>query len=123
MNNSVFGKTMENIRKRVDIRLVTDEKGFLKLVKKPNYQKRTIFCENLAAVHMKKVRLFFNKPVYVGMSILDISKTLMYDFHYNYVGKSTATRQSYSLRTRTRSCTKWKQRTFTRTYLPTSDAL
>ena len=85
MNNSVFGKTMENIRNRVDIRLVTRESQAKKLTCKPNYQHHTIFCENLTAVHMKKVKLYFNKPVYLGMSILDISKTLMYDFHYNYI--------------------------------------
>ena len=85
MNNSVFGKTMENIRNRVDIRLVTRESQAKKLTCKPNYQHHTIFCENLTAVHMKKVSLKFNKPVYLGMSILNLSKTLMYDFHYNYI--------------------------------------
>ena len=85
MNNSVFGKTMENIRNRVDIRLVTRESQAKRLTCKPNYQHHTIFCENLTAVHMKKVSLKFNKPVYLGMSILDLSKTLMYDFHYNYI--------------------------------------
>ena len=85
MNNSVFGKTMENIRNRVDIRLVTRESQAKKLTCKPNYQHQTIFSKNLAAVHMKKVSLKFNKPVYLGMSILDLSKTLMYDFHYNYI--------------------------------------
>ena len=85
MNNSVFGKTMENIRSRVDIRLVTIEDQARKLISKPNYQHRTIFCENLIAIHMKKTRLLFNKSVYLGMCILDLSKTLMYDFHYNYI--------------------------------------
>ena len=85
MNNSVFGKTMENIRNRVDIRLVTRESQAKKLTCRPNYQHHTIFSKNLAAVHMKKVKLYFNKPVYLGMSILDLSKTLMYDFHYNYI--------------------------------------
>ena len=85
MNNSVFGKTMENIRNRVDIRLVTRVSQAKKLTCKPNYQHHTIFSKNLAAVHMKKVSLKFNKPVYLGMSILDLSKTLMYDFHYNYI--------------------------------------
>ena len=85
MNNSVFGKTMENIRNRVDIRLVTRESQAKKLTCKPNYQHHTIFSKNLTAVHMKKVSLKFNKPVYLGMSILDLSKTLMYDFHYNYI--------------------------------------
>jgi len=81
MNNSVLGKTMENIRNRADIRLRTDDKSAEKLVLKPNYERTTIFTENLVAVHMKKTELVFNKPVYLGMSILDISKTLMYDFH------------------------------------------
>ena len=85
MNNSVFGKTMENIRNRLDIRLVTRESQAKRLTCRPNYQHHTIFCENLIAVHMKKVSLKFNKPVYLGMSILDLSKTLMYDFHYNYI--------------------------------------
>ena len=85
MNNSVFGKTMENIRNRVDIRLVTNEDQARKLISKPNYQHRTIFCENLTAIHMSKTIIFFNKPVYLGMCILDLSKTLMYDFRYNYI--------------------------------------
>ena len=85
MNNNVFGKTMENIRSRVDIRLVTNEDQARKLISKPNYKHQTIFCENLTATHMKKTRLLFNKPVYLGMCILDLSKTLMYDFHYNYI--------------------------------------
>ena len=85
MNNSVFGKTMENIRNRVDICLVTNEDQARKLISKPNYKHRTIFCENLTAIHMKKTRLLFNKPVYLRMCILDLSKTLMYDFHYNYI--------------------------------------
>ena len=87
MNNSVFGKTMKNIRNRVDIRLVTNEDQARKLISKPNYQHRTIFCENLTAIHMSKTIIFFNKPVYLGMCILDLSKTLMYDFHYNYIKK------------------------------------
>jgi len=77
MNKSVFGKTMKNIRKRVDIRLRTDDKSAEKLVSKPNYERTTIFTEELVAVHMKKTELVFNKPVYLEMLILDISKTLM----------------------------------------------
>ena len=87
MNNSVFGKSMDNIRNRVDIRLVTNEKDARKLISKPNYQRRNIFCENLVAIHMKKTKLVFNKPVYLGMTILHLSKTLMYDFHYNYINQ------------------------------------
>ena len=85
MNNSVFGKTMENIRKRVDVRLVTDEKKLLKWVSKPTYVSSKIFNENLVAVHKIKETLTLNRPAYVGMCILDLSKTLMYDFHYNYI--------------------------------------
>ena len=84
-NNSVFGKTMENVRNRVDIRLVNSKEKFLKLASKPNYHSCTIFSENLVAVHMKRTKLVLNKPMYLGMSILDISKNLMYDFHYNYI--------------------------------------
>ena len=85
MNNSVFGKTMENIRNRVDVRLVNDQKKRKKLIAKPNVRHCTIFDENLVAIHMKKPKLVFNKPVYCGMVILDISKSLMYDFHYGYI--------------------------------------
>ena len=79
---------MENIRNRVDIRLRTDDISAEKLFSKPNHEGSTIFSENLMAVHIKKTELIFNKPVYFGMSILDISKTLIYDFHYNYIKKS-----------------------------------
>ncbi|XP_068752898.1 uncharacterized protein [Montipora capricornis] len=85
MNNSVFGKTMENIRKRVDVRLVTDENKLLKMAAKPKYVSSKIFNENLVAVHKIKETLTLNRPAYVGMCILDLSKTLMYDFHYNYI--------------------------------------
>ena len=85
MNNSIFGKTMENIRKRVDVRLVTNEKKLLKIAAKPTYVSSKIFNENLVAVHKIKETLTLNRPAYVGMCILDLSKTLMYDFHYNYI--------------------------------------
>ena len=85
MNNSVFGKTMENIRNRVNIKLVNDRDKAKKLAAKPNFKHLNIFCEELIAVHMKKTSLIFNKPVYLGMCILDLSKTIMYDFHYNYI--------------------------------------
>ena len=76
---------MENIRNRVDIKLVNDKKQAKKLSAKPNLNHRNIFSEDLVAIHMKKTELVFNKPVYLGMCILDLSKTLMYDFHYNYI--------------------------------------
>ena len=85
MNNSVFGKTMENLRKRVDVKLVTNEKKLLKWVSRPTYVSSKIFNEDLVAVHKIKETLTLNRPAYVGMCILDLSKTLMYDFHYNYI--------------------------------------
>ena len=85
MNNSVFGKTMENIRNRVDVKLVNTKEKLRKLVAKPNFKSCKIFNENLVSVHMKKTSLTMNKPVYLGMCILDLSKTIMYDFHYNYI--------------------------------------
>ena len=85
MNNSVFGKTMENIRNRVNVKLVDTGEQFKKLAAKPNYESRKIFNKNLVSVHMKKTSLTMNKPVYLGMSILDLSKTLMFDFHYKYI--------------------------------------
>ena len=85
MNNSVFGKTMENIGNRVNIKLVNDREKAKKLTAKPNFKHLNIFCEELIAVHMKKTELNFDKPVYLGMCILDLSKTIMYEFHYKYI--------------------------------------
>ena len=85
MNNSVFGKTMENIRKRVDVRLVTSKEKLLKLTAKPTYVSSKIFNDNLVAVHKIKETLTMNRPAFVGACILDLSKTLIYDFHYNYI--------------------------------------
>ena len=85
MNDSVFGETMENLRKKVDVRLVTNEKKLLKLTSKPVYVSSKIFNENLVAVHKIKRTLTLNRPAYVHMCILDLSKTLMCDFHYNYI--------------------------------------
>ena len=84
-NNSVFGKTMENVRNRVDIRLVNDTEKLLKLASKPNFQSHIRFSDDLVAVQMKRTELVLNKPIYLGMSILNISKNLMYNFHYNYI--------------------------------------
>ena len=87
MNNSVFGKTMENLRKRVDVRLVTTYKKLDKLTSKPTYVSSKIFNENLMAAHKIKETLTLNRPAYVGMCILDLSRTLMYDYHYNFIKK------------------------------------
>src|SRR5690606_3436958 len=83
MNNAVFGKTMENIRNRVDIRLVTDENNDLKLIRQPHFKRRVIINQNMLSIEMEKTNLEFNKPIYVGFSILDLSKYLMYEFHYD----------------------------------------
>ena len=85
MNNFLIGKTLENIRNGIDIRLITWDKVAQKLAAKPNYDRCTIFDENLIAVHMNTTKLYFNKPVYLGMIIADLSISLMYDFHYNYI--------------------------------------
>ena len=85
MNNSVFGKTMENLRKRQDIKLVTDKEKLLKWASKPSFIRSKIFNEDLVAIHKIKPTLTLNRPAYAGMCILDLSKTLMYDFHYNYI--------------------------------------
>ena len=84
MNNSVFGKTMENVRKHRDIKLVTTEEKRIKLVSEPNYDKTKRFSENLLAIEIKKTKVKMNKPVYLGISILGISKTLIYEFWYDY---------------------------------------
>ena len=78
---------MENLRKRVNVRLVTNEKKLLKLTSKPTYISSKIFNKNLVAVHKIKEALTLNRPAYVGMCILDLSKMLMYHFHYNYIKK------------------------------------
>ena len=87
MNNSVFGKTIENIRKRQNIILVDNRQKASKLTSRPNFDRATIFDKNLIAIPMKKTEVHFNKAVYVGQAILDLSKTLMFNFHYNYIQK------------------------------------
>ena len=76
---------MENLRKRCNVKLVADKAKFLKLVSKPTYVSSKIFSENLVAVNMIKERLKLDKPSDVGMCILDLSRSLMYDFHYIYI--------------------------------------
>ena len=85
MNNSVFGKTMENIRKHRDIKLVTTDKKRSKLVSEPNYHTINLISEDLSIIEMKKTKIKMNKPIYLGLSILEISKILMYEFWYNYM--------------------------------------
>ena len=85
MNNSVFGKTMENIRKHRDIKLVTTDKKRSKLVSEPNYYTINLISADLSIIEMKKTEVKMNKPIYLGLSILEISKTLMYEVWYDYM--------------------------------------
>ena len=85
MNNSVFRKTMENVRKHREIKSVTTNKRRRKLVSEPYYHTTKWFSENLLTIEMKKIKVTMNKPVYLGLSILEISKTLMYEFWYDYI--------------------------------------
>ena len=85
MNNNVFGTTMENIRNHKDMKLVTSDKKYLKYVMKPNFKDGHPFSKHLFAVEMGKTEIMMNKPVYLGQAILDLSKTLMYEFHYDYM--------------------------------------
>ena len=85
MNNAVFGKPMENVRKHRDIKLVTTDKRRNKLVSEPNYHAIKWFSESLVAIEMRNAKIKMNKPTYVGIAILDISKTLMYEVWYGYL--------------------------------------
>ena len=85
MNNSVFWKTMENIRKHRDIKLVTTDKKRSKLVSEPNYHTINLISKDLSIIEMKKTKVKMNKPIYLGLSILEISKIFMYEFWYDYM--------------------------------------
>ena len=87
MINSVYGKTMENLRKRINVRLVNNEKDFLKYTSRPTHITHKIFGKNYAAIHEIKPVLRLNKPIYVGFTVLELSKWLMYDFHYSFIKK------------------------------------
>ena len=85
INNAVFGKTMENVRKHRNIKLVTTERGRTYLVSESNYHTTKFFTENLLATEIRKTQILMKNPVYLGLSILDMSKALMYEFWYDYV--------------------------------------
>ena len=90
MNNAVFGKTMENVRKRVDVKLLRsdEEENILKYVAKPTFAQQVIFNPDLVGIQNHKEKVLLNKPIYVGMTVLDLSKHLMYDFYYNHLKKT-----------------------------------
>ena len=90
MNNAVFGKTMENVRKRVNVKIVRsdEEEKILKYVAKPTFARQVIFNPYLVGIQNHREKVLLNKPIYVGMSVLDLSKHLMYDFYYNHLKKT-----------------------------------
>ena len=92
MKNSVYGKTMKNLRKRINVRLITSAKDYKKYVSKPSFVSQKIFSENFVAIHEAKPVLTLNKLMNVGFSILDLSKLLRYDFHYNYIKRKYDTK-------------------------------
>ena len=85
MNNAVYSKKMENMRKRIKIRVVKNSQDFIKYTSKPTCVNWKVFENNLAAIHEKKISLTLNKPIYVGFTVLEISKWEMYNFHYNFM--------------------------------------
>ena len=85
INNSVFGKTMENVRNHTDIKLITSEERRKQLVSEPNYHSNKNFSEHLIAIEMKKITVRMTKLLHLGMSILDITKMLVYEFWYDYI--------------------------------------
>ena len=85
MNNSVFGKTIENLRKRISVKLINNSKDYVRCVSKPNFISQNIFSKNFVAIHQIKPVLILNELIYVGFSILDLSKLLSYKFHYEYI--------------------------------------
>ena len=98
MNNAVFGKTMQNVRKHKDIKLVTTNKERNYLVSELHYQTRKQFSENLLAIVMKKTKVNLNKPVYLGLiSILEISKPLIYEFWSDYIKSKVSAKSKFML--------------------------
>ena len=85
MDNSVFGKTMESVQKHRNIKLVTSKEAYLRTVMEPNFKSGVLFGENLMGCEMGKIKVVMNKPVYLGQAILDLSKVIMYEFHYDYM--------------------------------------
>ena len=85
MNNAIYGKTMENLINRIDVKLINNEKDYLKCTSNPSYMPHKIFDNNLVAIRKNKIALKLYKPAYIGMCMLDLSKILMYEYHYDYI--------------------------------------
>ena len=85
MNNAIYGKTMENLRNNIDVRVVNKEKDYLKCTSKSSYMSHNIFDNKLIAICKDNVALMFNKPAYIGMFILELSKIIMYEFYYDCI--------------------------------------
>ena len=85
MSNAIYGKTMENLRNRINVKLVNNEEDYLKCTLKPSYMSHKIFYNNLVAIRKCALALRLKKPAYIGMCILELSKVLMYEFHYDYI--------------------------------------
>ena len=98
MINSVYGETMENLRKRICVRLVNNEKDFLKYTSRPTHITHKIVGKNYAAIHKIKPVLTLNKPIYVGFTVLELSKWLMYDFHYNFIKNTDTDSLAYEIK-------------------------
>ena len=97
MNNSVYGKTMENLRKRIKIRVVKNIQDFIKYTSRPACVNWKVFENNLAAIHEKKRSLTLNKPIYVGCTVLEQSKWEMYNFYYNFMIRKFNTRLLFTV--------------------------
>ena len=98
MINRVYGKTMENVRKRINVRLVNNEKDFLKHTSRPTNIAHIIFDKSYAAIHEIRPVLTINKPINVGFTVLELSKWLMYDFHYNFIKNTDTDSLAYEIK-------------------------
>ena len=87
MNNSIFGKSLQNNRKHLNISLVTQWKQAQRLIAKPNFHRASVFGKDLVAIHMKKTSVTLNQPIYIGFTVLELAKEMVWDFHYNFVQK------------------------------------
>ena len=87
LNNAAYGKTMQNMRKTIKMRIIKNEKDLIKYASRPTYINHNIFGKRLVAIHEKKELLTLNKPIYVGCTVLELSKLEMYKFHYDFMKK------------------------------------